>query len=176
MSSAPQHERDDLGRENLGEIVDHVEAAHIFDPVQQPVHDPVDQRVELGQFAGSEGTGEQLAHHGMLGRIVEDERGGVMGVKRAFPELLAEFHGLVRQHVAALIDLLNIGITRQKDRPVCVFMHRAFAPQTGERGVGVVDEIAADFVDVEPQVCAVHARFLLWSGDPTRGPRPGKAT
>ena len=135
-----QHERDDLGGQDHPEIGDQIQLALVFDLIQKAVHDAFDQRFHLGQFARRERPGDQLAHHRVIGRVIEDQRGGVMGVKRAFAKLFAKRLGLVRQHIARLIHLENVCMPGEVDRAIGIFVDRIMFPQPVQRGMWIFDK------------------------------------
>src|SRR5262249_44363494 len=120
-----------------------------------------DQRLQLAELSRREAEREQLAYDGVIRRIVEEQAGRVVRVERTPPELLAELPLLVGEHRARVVDLDQIGMTRQVDGAVCISVYGIALPQGAERREGILDEVEADGVQIErADVYHVHRRTV----------------
>ena len=89
----------------------------------------------------------------MVGRIVEDQAGGVVRVKRAIAEFVPECLFLVGKHAAILIDRAYVCMAGEIDRSVRIEMDGIMIPQGLQCRIGVLDECLVDCVQVEFKGC-----------------------
>ena len=146
-----EHEGDDRRRQGERIVLDHVEAALHRHPVEQIVDDLVDQGFQFPDLARREGGGEQPAHPCVDRRVVEDQAGCVVGIKRPVAEFRLEIHLLVGTHRRVLEGQHHVLVAGQQPSAVRVAMDRIVFPQSPVHRERVVQKILADGVEIEGQ-------------------------
>ena len=146
-----EHEGDDRRRQGERIVLDHVEAALHRHPVEQIVDDLVDQGFQFPDLARREGGGEQPAHPCVDRRVVEDQAGCVVGIKRPVAEFRLEIHLLVGTHRRVLEGQHHVLVAGQQPGAVRVAMDRIVFPQSPVHRERVVQKILADGVEIEGQ-------------------------
>jgi hypothetical protein len=110
----------------------------------------LDARLQRFQRTRRERRRQQLAHAGVVGRIIENQTRGVVLVEQTVGEIRPEIDLLVRAPACRVaVDFGAIVIAREKIRAVRHAMDRIVLAQSAIDRVGVVEEFRIELSQIE---------------------------